>query len=168
MGFTLRSVPLSKGTRGVTTRMTPHTVSPVGAPAAVAVGRPNKPRFLGFNPPESPSQPDEGLVRRPPDAPLGFRPSRVLLREPCSRFPPNSSHALYASSDESPDAPAPQSIYRLPAGLVRAPHRSTFSGGGNPSGFLHRLDPAHSGKSASGLCVRLTLCRSLLPTSQRS
>jgi hypothetical protein len=168
MGFTLRSVPLSKGTRGVTTRMTPHTVSPVGAPAAVAVGRPNRPRFLGFNPPESPSQPDEGLVRRPPDAPLGFRPSRVLLRKPCSGFPPNSSHALYASSDESPDAPAPQSIYRLPAGLVRVPHRSTFRGQDNPSGFSHRLDPAHSSESASGLCIRLTLCRALLPTSQRS
>jgi hypothetical protein len=54
MGFTLRSVPPSKGTRGVTTRMSPLAVPPVGIPAAVAVGRPNRPRLLGFDPFESP------------------------------------------------------------------------------------------------------------------
>jgi hypothetical protein len=54
LGFTLRSFLLSKGIRGVTTRMSPPAVSPIGIPAAVAVGRPNRPRLLGFNPSESP------------------------------------------------------------------------------------------------------------------
>ena len=35
-------------------RMNPHTVLPIGAPAAGAMGRPNRPRFLGFDPSESP------------------------------------------------------------------------------------------------------------------
>jgi hypothetical protein len=94
MGFTLRSVPLSKGIRRISVRMIPPTVSPVGAPAAVAEGRPSRPRFLGFKPFESPWRPDEGLVRRPLAAPLGFRPSRVYRRKPGSEFRPNSSHAL--------------------------------------------------------------------------
>jgi hypothetical protein len=54
MGFTLRSVPLSKGIRRISAWMIPRTVSPVGAPAAEAKGRPSRPRFLGFYPPESP------------------------------------------------------------------------------------------------------------------
>jgi hypothetical protein len=53
-------------------RMNPHTVSPASAPAAEAVGRPNGPRFLGFDPSESPLRPNECLARRTPDAPLGF------------------------------------------------------------------------------------------------
>jgi hypothetical protein len=94
MGFTLRSVPLSKGIQGVTTRMHPLAVLPVGIPPAVAVGRPYRPRLLGFDPSESPWRSDEGLARRPLDAPLGLPPSRVCHRRPCSDFRPNSSLAL--------------------------------------------------------------------------
>ena len=94
MGFTLRSFLLWQGIRAVTARMAPLTVSPVGAPAAVAEGRPNRPRFLGLNPCESPWRPEEGLAHRPLDAPLGFDPSRVSRRKPDSGFRPNSSHAL--------------------------------------------------------------------------
>jgi hypothetical protein len=94
MGFTLRSVPLSKGIRRVTARMIPPAVSPVGAPAAVAKGRPSRPRFLGFHPSESPWRPGEGLARRPLDAPLGFalpgssaaRLVRDFARTPLTRF----------------------------------------------------------------------------------
>jgi hypothetical protein len=57
MGFALRSFLLTEGIRSVTTRTHPHTVSPVGAPAAEAVDRPNRPRFLGFDPSESPWRP---------------------------------------------------------------------------------------------------------------
>jgi hypothetical protein len=128
MGFTLRSVLLSKGIRAVMTRMAPHTVSPIGAPAAVAVGRPNRPRFLGFNPFESPWRPDGGLIRRPLDAPLGFYPSRVHSRTPCPRLPSGSSHALIGPGDESPCPPAPQSINRLSPAPIHMPHRSTFTG----------------------------------------
>jgi hypothetical protein len=48
MGFTLRRFLLPEGIRSVTTRMNPHTVLPIVVPAAEAVGRPNRFRFLGF------------------------------------------------------------------------------------------------------------------------
>jgi hypothetical protein len=54
MGFTLRSFPLSKGIRSSSHQMNPPIVQPVGAPAAGAMGRPNRPRFPGFDPSESP------------------------------------------------------------------------------------------------------------------
>jgi hypothetical protein len=95
MGFTLRSFLLPKGIRGVTTRMRPLTVLPVGAPAAVAMGRPSRPRFLGFDPSGRPWRSEEGLAHRPLDAPLGFCPSRVRCQKPCSSLRPNSSHALF-------------------------------------------------------------------------
>jgi hypothetical protein len=42
----------------VSARTDPRTVFPAGAPAAEAVGRPSEPRFLGFDPSESPWQPN--------------------------------------------------------------------------------------------------------------
>jgi len=57
MGFTLRSFLLPEGIRRLSGRKHPHTVSLVGNPAAEAEGRPNEPRFLGFNPSESPWRP---------------------------------------------------------------------------------------------------------------
>jgi hypothetical protein len=54
LGFALRSFLLAEGIRRVSGRKNPHTVSPAGNPAAEAVGRPNGPRFLGFDPSESP------------------------------------------------------------------------------------------------------------------
>jgi hypothetical protein len=47
-----------------------------------ATGRPDRPRFLGFDPSESSSRSDERLTRQPPDTPLGFAPSRVCRRKP--------------------------------------------------------------------------------------
>jgi hypothetical protein len=72
LGFPLRSVPLSRGIRHVSVRKHPPTVSPGVFPAAEAPGRPAGPRFLGFDPPESPLRPTTRLTHRPPDAPLGF------------------------------------------------------------------------------------------------
>jgi len=60
LGFALRSFLLPKGTRRVSAGVNPRTVSPVGDPAAEAVGRPNGPRFLGFHPFRSPWRPDGG------------------------------------------------------------------------------------------------------------
>jgi hypothetical protein len=57
VGFTLRSFLLTEGARSVSARTNPHTVLPIGAPAAEAVDRPNRPRFLGFGPSESPWRP---------------------------------------------------------------------------------------------------------------
>jgi hypothetical protein len=131
LGFTLRSVPLSKGIRGVTTRMSPHTVSPIGAPDAVALGRPHRLQFLGFNPFESPSRPVKGLARRPPDAPLGFFPSRVLHRRPCPGFHPGSSLALPVPGTR-PDPSAPQSLHRPSAGPLRCAAASCVGRIGRP------------------------------------
>jgi hypothetical protein len=118
MGSTLRSVPLSEGIRRINTWMLPRTVLPVGAPVAEAKGRPSRPRFLGFYPSESPWRSDEGLTRQPLVTPLGFHPSRVCHRKPCSGSRPNSSHTLgraqrrialligvpeYRSASDSPD-----------------------------------------------------------------
>jgi hypothetical protein len=57
---------------------------------------PNRLRFLGFDPPESPWRSGKGLVRRPLDAPLGFalpgssRESlaQAFTRAPLTRFTP--------------------------------------------------------------------------------
>jgi hypothetical protein len=102
--------PSRKVSRCITTRMGPPTVSLLGAPAAVAMGRPKELRFLGFNPFESPLPPDRGLVSRQPDAPLGFAPSRVHHRRPRSRFRPNASLTLCLPDDESSGTPASQSV----------------------------------------------------------
>jgi len=58
LGFALRSFLLTEGIRCVSARKHPLAVSPVGIPAAEAMGRPNGPRLLGFSPSESPWRPD--------------------------------------------------------------------------------------------------------------
>jgi hypothetical protein len=61
----------------VSDRKDPHTVSPGVFPDAEASDRPAEPRFLGFDPFESPSRPATLLTHPPLEAPLGFFPSRV-------------------------------------------------------------------------------------------
>jgi hypothetical protein len=58
LGFTLRSFPLSQGIRCVSARKHPRAVSPAVAPGGEPTGRPGRPRLLGFDPCESPWQPD--------------------------------------------------------------------------------------------------------------
>jgi len=58
LGFALRSFLLAKGIRRVSAEMNPHAVLPASNPAAEAMGRPNGPRLLGFNPSESAWRPD--------------------------------------------------------------------------------------------------------------
>jgi hypothetical protein len=78
---------------GVSAQPDPLTVS-LSVLLDVKSSRPVEPRFLGFSPFESPWRTNALLTRRPLDAPLGFTPSRVFQREPCSRFRPNSFLAL--------------------------------------------------------------------------
>jgi len=95
MGFTLRSFPLSEGSRYVSARKDPLTVcSRRFTTHPKAAGRPDRPRFLGFAPSKSPLRSAARLTRRPLVAPLGFAPSEVIQRTPCSRSLSNSSHAL--------------------------------------------------------------------------
>jgi hypothetical protein len=94
LGFTLRSFLLQKGTRAITARMSPLTVSPASDPDAGALGRPSRPRFLGFNPSRSPWRPVRGLARQPLDAPMGLALpgftceslGRTFARPPLTRF----------------------------------------------------------------------------------
>jgi hypothetical protein len=62
-------------------RKDPRTVSPVGIPAAGAVGRPNGPRFLGFDPSGSPWR-RTGFNSSTAGCSLGFRPLRVFRQPP--------------------------------------------------------------------------------------
>jgi hypothetical protein len=94
MGFTLRSFLLWQGIRRVTDRKDPLTVSPAVVPDAEALGRPDRPRFLGFIPCESPWQQRMCLASPRLDAPMGFtllgfarkNLGRDSARPPLTRF----------------------------------------------------------------------------------
>jgi hypothetical protein len=79
---------------GVSARGDPPTVSLSVVPGTGVPGRPAEPRFLGFDPLESPLRSPARLTPRPPDAPLGFPLSghssedldQALTRSPLSHF----------------------------------------------------------------------------------
>ena len=121
-----------RGVRSVTTRTVPPTVSPVGDPDAVALGRPHGLRFLGFDPIESPSHAVRGLACRHGGCSPGFCPSRVLQQKPWPGFRPASSHALQRPTDESPNRLAPQSVNQPLLGPNVPPCRSTTFGRSDP------------------------------------
>jgi len=81
---------------GVSTRVDPHTVPPVGSPTAAAEGRPDRPRFLGFVPLRESLATGALLTQPALVAPLGFTPSRHpndslerrFRRSPLTRFRP--------------------------------------------------------------------------------
>jgi hypothetical protein len=106
LGFALRSFLLPEGIRRVSAGMNPRTVSPVGNPAAGAVGRPNGPRFLGFDPSGSPWR-RAGVNSPTAGCSLGLHPPRAIQQEPCPGFRPDSSHALRKPA-RRPAAGAPE------------------------------------------------------------
>ena len=131
MGFALRSFPLSQGIRAFPPGST-HT--PFHLPFnrhPKATGRPDRPRFLGFDPCESPWRPSAGLARQPLAAPLGFALlgsanrslGRTLARPPLTRF---------AGAPRKACPPALQSIDRLLPDPVHDPQRTTDPGRDNP------------------------------------
>jgi len=151
MGLTLRSFPLSKGIRGL---------SPTDGPACrstcrysrrpKALGRPNRPRFPGFDPSESPWRSSGGLAHRPLDAPLGFAllgfASKSLVRA-STRTPLTRFAALTLQSAQ----PAPQSIYQLLLGPIHGTRQAGHMDKTTLLGFSHLRAPVHLSKKPSGL-----------------
>ncbi len=66
-----------------------------------------EPRLLGFNPSESPLSNRMCLACETTGCSLGFRPSRVLPREPWPDLRPASSYALGPADRKRPSVPAP-------------------------------------------------------------
>jgi len=119
LGFTLRSFLLSKGIQRLSARMSPHTVFPRRySRRREAVGRPNGPRFLGFDPFESPWRPAWGWHAERWLLPWVFA-LLGLWRKPGPGFRPDSSHALSCDLPEGRWQAAPRSIDRLPLRSVR-------------------------------------------------
>jgi len=65
------------------------------------------PRLLGFDPSESPLSKRACLARETTGCSLGFRPSRVLQREPWPGLRPASSYVLGPADRKRPSVPAP-------------------------------------------------------------
>jgi hypothetical protein len=74
LGFTLRSLPLSRGIRVSPPERTHLPFNQALFPTSTTLGRPAWPRFPGFNPLKSPWQTVVWLTHRLLDAPLGFTP----------------------------------------------------------------------------------------------
>jgi hypothetical protein len=111
-----------------------------------APDRPDRPRFLGFDPYESPWRLIAGLGRQPLAAPLGFSPSRVHSQQPCpGLFNPRSSHALLQTRPKT-NSPAPQSLNQLLPGPTRPPWQATTNRPDNPLRVSHQYAPQHSSK----------------------
>jgi hypothetical protein len=134
----------------VSARKDPHTVFPAVVTVAKATGRPGRPRFLGFDPCESPWRADARLMRRPLAAPLGFRPSRVLQAGGWAGLSPGIlSRALPTRPKARP--PAPQSLDRLLLGLVRRSRQAAAIRRSSPFRVSAPVRSLHSSKLLSGL-----------------
>jgi len=133
MGFALRSIPLSKGNRPFPARKNPPTVHPSVYPRTRrSGGRLDRPRFLGFNPSESPWRPSTCLARRSLVAPMGFTLPGLtaesfdqdFARSPLTRF--SSGTRVLPAAPQSVDqlslAPTRRS-QQGQQGWVRNPHR---------------------------------------------
>jgi hypothetical protein len=125
--------PSRKVAESFPNRTHPHTVQPGVAPAAEAPGRPDGPRFPGFDPCKSPSRMDMGLARRPLDTPLGFALLGLSSESLAGDFAPTPLTRLAQTAAMPPKLPAPQSLNRLSLGQVWSRQRITNSAQGNPS-----------------------------------
>jgi hypothetical protein len=101
LGFALRSLLRSKGTRRVSAGVDPRAVPPVGAPVAEARAGPTGRGFWAFTLPSMPG--DRTGVNSPTaGCSLGLRPPKVSRRVPGPGFRPDSSHALLRTSPARP------------------------------------------------------------------
>jgi len=129
-------------------RKDPRTVSPVGFPAAEAVGRPHGPRFLGFDPSGSPWR-RAGFNSPTAGCSLGLYPPRVFRRRPClssrSRLLPRASQTRPLSRIRR--RPGVSIGLRLTSSTYPA---SRAAGRGNPHRVLAPVRPRHSRHTAPG------------------
>jgi hypothetical protein len=86
LGFTLRSFLLLRGIRVFPPERTHLPFNQAFLPTSTMLGRPAWPRFPGFDPLKSPSQPMVWLTHRLPDAPLGFTPLGSIGRNLAQDF----------------------------------------------------------------------------------
>lgn len=93
--------------------MHPRTVSPWSIPAAEAVGRPARPRSLGFHPCKDPWRTEACLAHRTLDAPLGFALLGFSTAGLVPAFTETPLPCLPLRSHNSPTATAPQGIFNL-------------------------------------------------------
>jgi hypothetical protein len=168
LGFTLRSFLLPQGIRHVSGRKHPLTVFPAVVPDAEALGRPDRPRFLGFDPCWSPWRPQACLAPRPLDAPMGLPlpgSARGSLDQDFAR-PPLTRFA--ARPTNRPD----HRRHRVSIGSrLATPFRCSKLhrvGRSDPRRVFAPDDPHHSSARPPGLWVHLMLRRASLPAVQQS
>jgi len=127
---------------------------------------PDRLRFLGFHPFESPWRPGKGLVCQPLDAPLGFTlPGstfgslvQAFTRTPLTHFA-NRTIARLASR-------CPRVSISLRPASSAAPCRNTVSGRGHPHRVLAPCRSQTFRREVPGLCVHLSSRRALLRTAR--
>jgi hypothetical protein len=130
LGFTLRSVLLSKGIRGRYRPDGPTYRFAYRCSRRRSDGPAQQASVPGLLPLRESLASGKGLVLRSPDAPLGFRPFRVLHRRPRPRFRPNSSLALCVT-DRSPPHRRPR-VSQPPTRTIRSTAASYGSRTGRP------------------------------------
>jgi len=127
---------------------------------------PDRLRFLGFDPFESPWRSGKGLVCQPLDAPLGFAlpgPTFGSLVQAFTRTP--LTHFANRTIAR-PTGRCPRVSISLRSAFSATPCRNTVNGQGRP----HRVPaPCRSltfRRGIPGLCVHLSSRRALLPTAR--
>jgi len=138
LGFTLRSLPLSRGVIASPQQRThvPFRLSVLPPPKRRA--GPTGRGFWALALARVPGG-QRGISTKPTGCSLGFLPSRVLPRKSWPNLRPTSSHALRRRTDMRP--PAPQSLNRLPLGCTRQQKQALTGGHDNP---LRVLAPRRS------------------------
>jgi hypothetical protein len=167
LGFTLRSVSLSKGIRGHYSPDEPTYRSACRCSRRRSVGPAQQAPVPGFQPfreslatgqrVSSPS------CRMLPwvSALLGFPTGSLVqafTRTPLSHFKRQTTNRLTPCAPEYRSTPGQPYPYRR-SKLQRSDKVTLL-------GFLHRLNPVHSRDNTPWLWVHLSLCRALLPTNQ--
>jgi hypothetical protein len=115
----------------VPARKRPPTVSLAAIPTAEATGRTGEPRFLGFDPSESPLRPKRVFSTPAAGCSPGFRPSWANQPKPWPGFRPASSYALRSSNDARPSHRCPRVSISLDL-IPSARRASTTNGWNNP------------------------------------